>query len=479
MSTMGTCLVAAAVAFAAVLSPACSRPPAKPREPEGDRAASGTAATSATPVAPGHESSSETDIAEPDVTEPDAGQPSVDIGPVVLETLPPEPEGAGLGGLDAIMIRSVTAEAVVEERKAGPPPVRRAERTKPRLVVYPFESAFDDGALGRKVAVVVTGHAARTGRFETLPKITQDEILTKRPFAASLDADPRKVASHARDALDADIAVWGRVTGGRAKPVLEVKALDMRREGSPLVLAERYACANIHYIPIFAGEIIAAISGLDPLKPRYATTVRPLSGNLLSNGDFRRGLRGWTPHFLECAKVEGGRLVFTIPKKIAAGHGMSVLSDHIPVEPGAHYEMSLRVRSHGPSVITWVKGYVEFEARSEGEKTVDARREVFRHQMRPASQEKPGPDGWIEVTTRPFRPRNPKVPVTSMRVKLYACWPPGRVEFEKVSLRKVEVEGETPEEEDARTRRAWGGKDPGEALEDEALKDKAIEDKAP
>jgi len=471
MSATRTRLAAAAAVCAAVFLQACSRAPETPRAPEGDHAADGSAVTSATPVVPGHKSSSENEIAEPDAakpdtTEPDAGQPRVIIKPVVLEPLPPEPEGGGLGGLDAIRFRTVTAEAVVEIKEDNPPPLRRAERTRPRLVAFPFESAFDDGALGRKVAVVVTGHAARTGRFETLPKITQDEILRKRQFVASLDTDPRRIAAHAREAFDADIAIWGRVTGGRAKPVLEVRALDMRREKDPLVLAERYACANIHYIPIFAGEIIAAISGLDPLRPRYATTVRALSGNLLANGDFRRGLAGWTPHFPECAKAEGRRLVFTIPKKIAAGHGMSVLSEFIPVERGAHYEMSLRVRSHGPSVITWVKGYVEFEARSEGEKAVDARREVFRHQMRPASQEKPGPDGWIEVTTRPFRPRNPKVPVTWMRVKLYACWPAGRVEFEKVSLRKVEVEGETPEEEDARTRRAWGGKDPGEALED-------------
>jgi hypothetical protein len=372
--------------------------------------------------------------------------------------------------------------------EAEPRPVtKRKPRAKPRLVAYPFESAFDDGALGRKVAVVITGHAARTKRFDTLPKVTQDEILASRPFAATTGTDAKAVSAHAREAFDADIAVWGRVSGGRAKPVLEVKAFDMRREsdgkkgggkkgggdgaakgtGGALVLAERYACANIHYVPIFAGEIVAAIDGLEPLRPKYARTVRHLSGNLLSNGDFRRGLRGWTPAFPECAKVSGGRLVFTIPKGIAGGHGMSALSEFLPVEPGAHYELALRVRSHGPSVITWVKGYVEFKARREGERAVDPRREVFRHQMRPASQAEPGPDGWIEIATRPFRPRNPKVPVTWMRVKLYGYWPAGVVEFEKVSLRKVEVEGETAEEEDERTRRAWGGKDPGELLEDD------------
>jgi hypothetical protein len=409
--------------------------------------------------------------------EPETPEPAPE--PIVLEELPPEPEGEALGGLEAIMFDAATAGAAPEEKP--PSPMKRRARAKPRLVAYPFESTFDDGALGRKVAVVITGHAARTKRFDTLPKVTQDEVLASRPFSATADTDAAKVSAHARAAFDADIAVWGRVTGGRAKPVLEVKALDMRRKGDggkggeadakkpgdALVLAERYACANIHYIPIFAGEIVAAIDGLEPLRPKYARTVRPLSGNLLANGDFRRGLASWTPAFPECAKVSNRRLVFTIPKGIAGGHGMSALSEFIPVEPGAHYELALRVRSHGPSVITWVKGYVEFKSRSAGEKLIDPRREVFRHQMRPASQAEPGPDGWIDIRTRPFRPRNPKVPVTWMRVKLYGYWPAGVVEFEKVSLYKVEVEGETAEEEDERTRRAWGGKDPGEALEPE------------
>jgi len=412
----------------------------------------------------------------PPTPEADAAPAPPAPEPIVLEPLPPEPEGEGLGGLDAIMLDAATGKAEPED--APRPTTKRRPRAKPRLVAYPFESAFDDGALGRKVAVVITGHAARTKRFDTLPKVTQDEVLASRPFTATTDTDAAKVSAHARAAFDADIAVWGRVTGGRAKPVLEVKALDMRRKGDgeedgkgkgradALVLAERYACANIHYIPIFAGEIVAAIDGLEPLRPKYAKTVRPLSGNLLANGDFRRGLSSWTPAFPECAKVSSRRLVFTIQKGIAGGHGMSALSEFIPVEPGAHYELALRVRSHGPSVITWVKGYVEFKSRSEGERLVDPRREVFRHQMRPASQAEPGPDGWIDITTRPFRPRNPKVPVTWMRVKLYGYWPAGVVEFEKVSLYKVEVEGETAEEEDERTRRAWGGKDHGELLED-------------
>ena len=61
--------------------------------------------------------------------------------PVILEALPPEPEGSGLDGLDAIMLDAIT-DKPKPEAETRPNP-KRAERTKPRLVAYPFESAFD------------------------------------------------------------------------------------------------------------------------------------------------------------------------------------------------------------------------------------------------------------------------------------------------------------------------------------------------
>jgi hypothetical protein len=372
----------------------------------------------------------------------------------------------GLEGWQATMLAETLAPS---EPKTGRPeakPVRKP-RARPRLVAYAFESPFDDGALGRRVAEVVTGHAARTGAFETLPKITLDEMLTEQPFRASLDTPPAEMARHAREAFDADVVVWGRVSDGREKPVIDVKALDLRAERPTLVLAETYRCANIHLIPIYADEIVASLLGRERFRRLRPRKVKALSKNLLANGTFEGGISGWTPNFPQFVSAARGRLVFDVDKSISGGHGLDALSDYVRVEPGAHYELSLRVRSHKPSVITWVKGYAEFPARSEGEREVDPRREVFRHQMRPASQEEPGPDGWIEVATHPFRPRHPKVKVTWMRVKLYGYHPPGKVEFDDVVLRRVAVEGEDAGSEDERMRRAWEGKDPGEAPDKE------------
>ena len=108
------------------------------------------------------------------------------------------------------------------------------------------------------------------------------------------------------------------------------------------------------------------------------------------------------------------------------------MSDYIPVEAGAHYELSLRVRSYKPSVITWVKGYTEVD----GEK-----RETYRHQVRFYPEDKKG--GRFErLTTKPFRPRNPLVKVQHIRLMLYAYHPAGKVYFDNAWLKRVEVAGD-------------------------------------
>jgi hypothetical protein len=240
-------------------------------------------------------------------------------------------------------------------RTEGSPGEGDAARRLPRLVVYDFESGFDGGRLGAKVADVITGHAARSGRFETFAEIEQEGILAESPFRAALDSAVGPVGRHAREAFDADIALWGRVDGSRETPLLHAKAFDLRDSRARLALDESYACENVHHIPLAAERILAALLGEEHEGPTRARTVLALSGNLLDNGSFGKGLAGWEPNFPRHVRVEDGQLVFELPKGIAAGHGLAVMSGFLPVEEGAHYELSLRVRSRGPSVITWVK----------------------------------------------------------------------------------------------------------------------------
>ncbi|MCK4299993.1 MAG: hypothetical protein KAX80_10700, partial [Planctomycetes bacterium] len=55
---------------------------------------------------------------------------------------------------------------------------------KPVLVALDFRSTYDDGKMGAKVAEVITGHARRSGKFQTYDFLSRDEILGALGFEA-------------------------------------------------------------------------------------------------------------------------------------------------------------------------------------------------------------------------------------------------------------------------------------------------------
>jgi hypothetical protein len=352
----------------------------------------------------------------------------------------------------------------------------RRERSKPRLVVYDFESTFDEGALGAKVADVLTGHAARSGLFETFAEVEQDEIMAAHPFAPRYDTTLiQDVARHSREHFDADLVLWGCVTGGREAPVIEAGGVDLRaglEEGNRLVVRGQRECRTLHDIQVVVDQILADLLGR-PLEPAAARVVGRIGPNLIANGAFERKGRGrsvpgWESPLPEGAAVEKGRLMLRLSAEIATTHGLGVYSDWIRVEPGAHYELSVRARAEGVTTIVWARGYTLFSVRSdgvvrEGEDRPELRRETFRHQFRPASQVEPDERGWMAVTSKPFRPRHFRHDVKWMRVRLYAFGGgAGTAEFDDVVLRRVEVEG--TEHEDETMLKAFGEKS-GEAHE--------------
>jgi hypothetical protein len=85
------------------------------------------------------------------------------------------------------------------------------------------------------------------------------------------------------------------------------------------------------------------------------------------------------------------------------------------------------LKSAGPALIVWMKGYTDFG----GE-----RRNTYKYQKR-FYPEKQG--AWEHWQTEPFVPRNPLVPVPWMRVMLYAYLSPGQAYFDHVDLRKVRI----------------------------------------
>jgi hypothetical protein len=381
---------------------------------------------------------------------PPSAPPSASHGmdsDIAEEDDPEQPaEESALDDWEATMLGATVDPQSAPVAQEEPVARENTPRTVPRLIVYDFDSAFDDGALGATVADVITGHAFRSEAFETFAELVQEERLRTKPLRASFGADVDPVVQHAREVFGADMAIWGTVTGSREEPTLHVLAMDLRGTKEAVLLRDTYPCPNIHYMPMAAERILAACLGLGLTERAPGRALETLSKNLVPNGDFESGLKGWENPMPGSVEVVDGVLTYRMDEAVAGSSGIGVLSEYIPVEPNTHYVCSIRVRSK-PSIIVWVKGYAQFAANTPGEETVDPRREVYRHQMRPQKKVAPDAEGWYSASTDPFRPRHFRHDVTWMRVKLYAYYPAGTVEFDDIVLRAVSVDGVADEDE--------------------------------
>lgn len=378
------------------------------------------------------------------VEEPRAPGPETAPAPALAERAEVRPEDfkvEDLDGWQAAVLEGVLAP-LKEPAEPQLPPSPEKPGEVPRLVVYRFASGSELGGLGRDAARNITGHAARSGLFQTFPEVIFEEIMDRSPFGPTPDTEIEQVAGHASGNFRADIAIWGEVKGTRKSPVLSVVAIDLRGARESLILREEYPCPNIHYIPMAAERILAACLGLRR-EERQVKRERYLSGNLVE-----APAEGILPEGVRLSGEAGApRLVFDLTRRLAESTGLGTYTRFADVEPGAYYEFSFKVRSGGPAVIVWAKGYARFP---------DQRREVYRHQVR-ARDAREGE--WTEVTSAPFRPMHPRYRVQWLRLKLYAYLRAGRVEFKDVVLRKVKVVGGGGEEE--HMRKAFGGKGPG------------------
>lgn len=100
--------------------------------------------------------------------------------------------------------------------------------------------------------------------------------------------------------------------------------------------------------------------------------------NLVPNGDFADGLKGWKVHFPEAneqnyarnhewLQVTDGELLVTMPAKVAALAGVKAVSELIPVSGGPETELEFGAElfSEAPSVIIFIEAYQEDPERTE------------------------------------------------------------------------------------------------------------------
>ncbi|MCX7935674.1 MAG: hypothetical protein N3A66_10515, partial [Planctomycetota bacterium] len=112
---------------------------------------------------------------------------------------------------------------------------------------------------------------------------------------------------------------------------------------------------------------------------------------------------------------------------------------YIPIKPDTYYECSFRVKTDGPTVIMFVKGYRDLAVETprydgEGRRVESVRQEVFKHQRRFYGKK----GEWAILTSRPFLPRSvkPEHMPQFLRVQLYAYHPPGTVWFDDVCVQE-------------------------------------------
>jgi len=294
-----------------------------------------------------------------------------------------------------------------------------AAHPRPILVVFDFESAFDEGRLGRKVAVVFRGHAFRRRVYLTIHDIDLESTLDARPFQAKFDMAPEKIAQYAGRNFEATVVIWGRVTHERGdKYRVFVRAVDLRKARDKLALDTDYKCNGLHTIPQNVDAALNALQGItkDQEEDLLADTSWKTRANLVGNPGFEEGkddpdhwertdglttfwvsgkspagkcvmidtdvlesqFRAWRKNFDRGApRSQAPKKLPTKPPKyntVGGTCGSHLYSDWIPIEQGVVYRQDIDVKGRRGNAKIFTKGYALINDPELGPQ----RREIYR-----------------------------------------------------------------------------------------------------
>lgn len=290
---------------------------------------------------------------------------------------------------------------------------------KPFIVVLDFQSDFDGGEMGKKVAKVFRGHAYRRLIYQTIDDLSLSEIVDGK-FEAKWDSEPKAVADFAKKALSADLVVYGKVTKGPPEKYSIFTRILEITDGEPKeLLNRRYEADGVHEIPQQIHAALDAIEGAKaaPEVDLAADDSWKKRRNLVKNGGFEEGkdtpiawepINGLTSFWVDgqsptgkCimldtdvreaqfrdwqAKLDQGARASGAPKKIPPkdpGYdtvggtiGAHIYCDAIPIKPGMTYRLDFDLRAPAGDVSrVFVKGYGKIEEKTFG----DQDREIYR-----------------------------------------------------------------------------------------------------
>lgn len=325
-------------------------------------------------------------------------------------------------------------------------PAPEGPRRVEGVAFLPLTVTSEEDGLGEQVRQMLRAKAKRLGAIVYDPSSVK-EVLAGREV--SIGTPAAELASLGRRRFRADIIVTGHVAGTEPYEVrlLAVYTDDLKR---PRVFRRNYSCANHHLIPVEMAGAVYDIFGLerpkDPLRMlREDADInrRWREGpNLVKNPGFEQpdpsgnGPAHWQPIEAQMAWAPnpdgpGKVLKYDMNKATAASYGLDFYSDWIPIEPGATYRFSCRIKTLAPTAKIFLKGYHAFEA-TDGYPA--QRRETYRRQVHPS-----GEKGQWNSVTADFIPEStrPAHAPTFLKVDLYAYWPAGVIFWDDIVLKKV------------------------------------------
>jgi TolB-like protein len=354
-------------------------------------------------------------------------------------------------------------------------PLLAAESAKQEelvVVIFPFSSP-DGGTNGRAFAESLGLRAKRLGL------VTVEHLSLKEAMAGAampkLDTPPAEMAKILKDRFGARFGLWGEVRQEGDGVVMEIRALDAKKDAAKLTISKTYRAAQKQLVNPVQDQVLQELTGLKKKPVAEATPEAdakvPTTGpELARNGGFEEGDKtptGWQridglttfwpaegqagkglkivtdvyhDQWVEWQKkYKAGASATEAPKAAATSgnkydtvaglYGVAYDSDPIPVRPGKSYKVSISYKGKSDDLFfpkLFIRGWGDVG----GEK-----REVFDSYL--ALRCKTGGREWESNVRIVEIPTDTKAPVEYVKLKIYAYWPPGTFYFDNVSMKEV------------------------------------------
>jgi len=346
---------------------------------------------------------------------------------------------------------------------------------RPRLVILNFKSDFDEGDMGQRTGYSLRAKLRRSDLFAMPDELDFDDLEARGAARPALGDDA--AAERLAEFFGPRFVTWGEVKrdGGYT---ISLRAVDLAGDNAPVALEKR--ASDLRQYALLCGELAddlaKALTGQgwrEGYPSKSTEGYMRTSGNLVANGDFEKG--GASPENWE--KVDGlcsfwertaehGRYVrfdtdvnldqwqdwrrrfdagepaSAAPEKaatprpkydtVAGTYGVHLYSDPVAVKPGATYSVEFDARGQVLNDFFFAKVFVK------GYGAEGATMEYYNMYKAVRAE---SPERWQHFS-RIFNPTERTPKVASMRVMLFAYWPPGEYAFDNVAIYEVKAGGE-------------------------------------